>query len=125
MANQDLPGIKGYPPREVLGCRTINLVGYSYESMDITTYSMIISSLMVDLSMSWRTLGVSLRPVSPKACMVLRIMTLMESPRHINVFIMSVLLIFKLTIGMPRSKYFDARTQPIIKSDNLPITWKF
>jgi hypothetical protein len=61
MASQGLPKIKLYPPKKVLDCRTIKSVGYSHESTEITTSSKIPSCLMVDLSMSWSTVGVSLR----------------------------------------------------------------
>jgi hypothetical protein len=98
-------------------------VGYSHESTEITTYSKIPSYLMVDLLASWSRVGVSLRLVSPKACMVLRVMTLMETTRSINVFLMSVLLIFTLTNGLLGLEYLVVRTPPIIKSDSLPITW--
>jgi hypothetical protein len=81
------------------------------------------SGLIFYLSASWIKVGVSLRPVNPKAFMVSHVMTFMEAPRSINVFLMSVFLIFTLTTGLSVSEYLAARTPPIIKSDILPISW--
>jgi hypothetical protein len=85
--------------------------------------SIIPSSLIVDMSTNWSTVGDSLRLVSHKASMVSHIITLMVSPRSINVLVMSVLLIYTLATGITRLEYLVERTPPIIKSNNLPITW--
>jgi hypothetical protein len=49
MTIQGIPNIKGHPPREVLGCKTINSTRYSHESTKITTSYKMPFGLNVDL----------------------------------------------------------------------------
>jgi len=102
---------------------TIKSARYSHESMDINISSKMPSSLMVYLSMSWSTVGVSLMPVSHKAFIVLHVIMFMVAPRSINLLVMSVLLICILTTRLLGSKYLVVRTSPIINSDSFPMTW--
>jgi hypothetical protein len=112
MVSQGLPKIKGYPPKEVLGCRIVKSAGYSHESTEITTSSMMPFGLIVYMSASWSTVGVSLRLVSPEASMVSHFIKLMVAQRPINVFLMSVLLICTLTIELLGIRVFGHENSP-------------
>lgn len=123
MANHNLPKIKGYPLIGNLCCRTMESMGYCNEYMDITTYSNIPSSLMVDISTSKSILRVCLGLESHMAYVVSRVMKLMEAPRLINVLGMNLLFIYTLKTRLRRSEYLVAKTPPIITSNNLSMTW--
>jgi hypothetical protein len=52
--------------------------------------------------------------------MVSPVMTLMETTRLINVLLMSILLIFKLTSGLLGSEYLAVRTPPLLNLSVYP-----
>jgi hypothetical protein len=48
VANHGHPRIRGWPPKQVLGCKTTKSAGYSHESTEMTKSSITPSGLIVE-----------------------------------------------------------------------------
>ena len=123
VANQGLPRINGCPSSCDLGCKNKKLAGYSQESTVIMRSSKIPSGLIVDLSASYKMVGVGLRLASPSFLTVSIVITLIVSPKSISMLGICVHPICTMTVGFPRSSYLAKRVFPIINADNFPMTW--
>ena len=123
VANQDLPKISRCPPSCELGCKTKKLVGYSHESTKMTRSSKIPLGLIVDLSPSYKMVGVGKRLVIPSFHIVSMDITLIATPRSTSTFSICVFLICTVTVGFLGSSYLARRVFPIINLDSFPKTW--
>ena len=97
--------------------------GYSRESKVTTMFSTIPSRVIVELSASYRIVGVALNPYMFKFFIVSLVMTFIAAPRSIKALLIDCLFMLTFTNGLLGSKYFGVINFPNIMSANCPTTW--
>ena len=103
--------------------RTMKTTGYSHESIEMTSSSIIASSLIEYYLVKCKTIVVSLIFMRPKLSIVYLVITLMTYTKYINVLEREKPFIYTLTAGLPGFEYLVARVFPIIKYARSPTTW--
>ena len=102
---------------------TMKTTRYSHESIEMTSSSIIASSLIEYYLVKCKTIVVSLIFMRPKLSIVCLVITLRIYTKYINVLEREKPFIFTLTAGLSTFEYLVARVFPIIKYARSPTTW--